>query len=107
MVLRFMRKSKRQFYCLLMLGFVLFSAACAQQPPFTGKAFVQELRSAEQATILLNNEKQIIPLQNLDKAKIASIRFTGAYATAFDSLLNKYTQVQSFNGQTGDRYQVL
>jgi CubicO group peptidase (beta-lactamase class C family) len=98
MVLRFMRKSKRQFYCLLMLGFVLFSAACAQQPPFTGKAFVQELRSAEQATILLNNEKQIIPLQNLDKAKIASIRFTGAYATAFDSLLNKYTQVQSFNG---------
>jgi hypothetical protein len=36
MVLRFMRKNKREGYFLLMLGFVLFNSACAQNPPFTG-----------------------------------------------------------------------
>ena len=81
-----------------MLGFVLFNSACAQNPPFTGRAYVQEERSVEQATVLLNNENKIIPLQGLENTSVASIRFSNAYAIAFDSLLNKYTKVSSFNG---------
>jgi CubicO group peptidase (beta-lactamase class C family) len=98
MVLRFMRRNKRECYFLLILGFVLFNSACAQQPPFTGKAYVQEERSVEQTTVLLNNESKILPIQNLDLTKVASIRFSSPYATEFDSLLNKYTSVKSFNG---------
>jgi CubicO group peptidase (beta-lactamase class C family) len=98
MVLRFMRRNKRKLYFLLLSGFVLFNSACAQNPPFTGKAYVKEQLSVEQATVLLNNEKQLIPLQNLDNNKIASIHFSTVYAAGFDSLLNKYTKVDVFNG---------
>jgi CubicO group peptidase (beta-lactamase class C family) len=98
MVLRFMRKNRRNIYFLLLSGFVLFNSACAQNPPFTGKAYVNEQLLVEQATVLLNNEKQLIPLQNLDNNKIASIHFSGIYSTGFDSLLNKYTKVDAFNG---------
>jgi CubicO group peptidase (beta-lactamase class C family) len=98
MVLRFMRKNKRECYFLLMLGFVLFNSACAQNPPFTGKAYVQEEHSVEQATVLLNNEGKVVPLQGLENTRVASIRFSSAFAIAFDSLLNKYTKITSFNG---------
>jgi CubicO group peptidase (beta-lactamase class C family) len=98
MVLRFMRRNKQYIYLLLLSGFVVFNSACAQNPPFTGKAFVQEQKTVELSTLLLNNEKQVVPLQNLDVAKIASIHFSSVYTAAFDSLLNKYTRVQPFNG---------
>jgi CubicO group peptidase (beta-lactamase class C family) len=98
MVLRFMRKNRRNIYFLLLSGFVLFNSACAQNPPFTGKAYVNEQLLVEQATVLLNNEKQLVPLQNLDNNKIASIHFSGIYSTGFDSLLNKYAKVDAFNG---------
>lgn len=93
-----MRRNSRGLYFILLSGIVLFNSACAQQPPFTGKAYVQEERLVEQATVLLNNENKIIPLQNLGTLKVASIQFSNIYATAFDSLLNKYTKVTSFNG---------
>lgn len=98
MVLRFMKKNSRNFFFFLLSGIVLLNSACAQQPPFTGKAYVQEERSVEQSTVLLNNENKIIPLQGLENAKVASIRFSNPYAVAFDSLLNKYARVASFNG---------
>ncbi|MBD1394007.1 serine hydrolase domain-containing protein [Mucilaginibacter glaciei] len=93
-----MKRNSRNLYLLLLSGIVLFNSACAQQPPFTGKAYVQEERSVEQATVLLNNENKVVPLQSLETTKVASIRFSNLYATAFDSLLNKYTRVPSFNG---------
>lgn len=92
-----MRKNKQNLYLLLLSGFVAFNSACAQNPPI-GKNYVQEAKAAELSTVLLNNDKQTIPLQNLDVAKIASIHFSGAYTAAFDSLLNKYAKVQPFNG---------
>jgi CubicO group peptidase (beta-lactamase class C family) len=98
MVLRFMRKNRRNLFILLLSGFVLFNSACAQNPPFTGKAYVKEQLSVEQATVLLNNEKQVVPIQNLDNNKIASIHFSGIYTVQFDSLLNKYARVDAING---------
>ncbi len=98
MVLRFMRKNSRNLFFILLTGIVLFNSACAQQPPFTGKAYVQEERSVEQTTVLLNNENKIVPLQSLETTRVASIRFGNTYAIAFDSLLNKYTKVTSFTG---------
>ncbi|AMR30457.1 beta-N-acetylglucosaminidase [Mucilaginibacter sp. PAMC 26640] len=98
MVLRFIRINKRNIYFLLLSGFSLFNSACAQNPPFSGSGYVQEEKTVELNTVLLNNEKQVIPLQNLDGANLASIHFANNYAGGFDSLLNKYTKVSSFNG---------
>lgn len=95
---RFMIGNRWQLYSLVLLGFILFNSACAQNPPFTGQAYVNEEKLDEQSTVLLNNAAYLIPLQNLDQLKIASIHFTNQYATNFDSLLNKYTKVTAING---------
>jgi CubicO group peptidase (beta-lactamase class C family) len=46
----------------------------------------------------LNNASYLIPIQNLEEEKIASIHFTNLYAAGFDSLLNKYTKVAIYKG---------
>jgi CubicO group peptidase (beta-lactamase class C family) len=89
---------KQRVQLLFTLIAFLFNSACAQNPP--GLAFVNEEKQVEQATVLLNNDKYLIPLQNLADAKIASVHFSSNYHTAFDSLLSKYTKVQPFNGNT-------
>ena len=50
------------------------------------------------ATVLLNNAQGLVPLQNLDQAKVASVHFGLPYAANCDSLLNKYAKVETFNG---------
>ncbi|MBL4676110.1 MAG: beta-N-acetylglucosaminidase, partial [Mucilaginibacter sp.] len=93
-----MRRNKRGCYLTVLFGLILVHSACAQPQPFTGKAYVKEQQSVEQATVLLNNEKNVIPLRNLDNNKIASIHFSTPYAIGFDSLLNKYAKVDIING---------
>src|ERR1700748_2374456 len=97
---KYMRKNKWRFCVLILSGFVLVHSACAQNPPlnFTGQAYIKEEKSVEQATVLLNNSQGLIPLKALSQLNIASIHFSYPYAAAFDSLLNKYSKIQSFNG---------
>jgi len=83
---------------VLLTGFILFNSACAQNPPFTGQAYVNEEKLVEKSTVLLNNASYLIPLQNLEQLKVASIHFSNVYASNFDSLLNKYTKITSYNG---------
>lgn len=93
-----MIKQKHAELFFTLVAFILFNSACAQNPP--GLPYVNEEKQVAQATVLLNNDKYFIPLKNLADAKIASVHFSSNYYTAFDSLLNKYTQVQPFNGST-------
>lgn len=93
-----MTGTKRVEILLILITLILFNSACAQPPP--GLPFVNEEKQVAQATVLLNNDKYLIPLKNLTDAKIATIHFSSNYYTTFDSLLNKYTKVQPFNGST-------
>jgi CubicO group peptidase (beta-lactamase class C family) len=93
-----MGKSRLRVSTFILTVFVLFNSACAQNPSSMGKAYVKEEKQAEESTVLLNNASYLIPLQNLDQLKIASIHFSSEYATGFDSLLNKYSKVALFNG---------
>lgn len=93
-----MRKNNWQSCTLILSAFILFNSACAQNPPFSGKAYVDEEKLAGQSTVLLNDPSYLIPLQNLDQQKIASVHFSSPYAAGFDSLANKYSKVTSFNG---------
>src|SRR5258706_10844574 len=95
---KYMRKNKWRFCILILSGFVLVHSACAKNPPFTGQAYVNEEKLVEKSTVLLNNAQGVIPLKALSQLSIASIHFSYPYATAFDSLLNKYSKIQSFNG---------
>lgn len=93
-----MRENRWWFYTLALSGFILIHSACAQNPPLTGKAYVDEEKKVEKSTVLLNNQQQLIPLPDLGERKVASIHFTYQYSAGFDSLANKYTTIQSFNG---------
>ncbi|MDN3582265.1 serine hydrolase domain-containing protein [Mucilaginibacter flavus] len=95
-----MIKNKWGRMALVLSGFALFNTACAQVPPLSGQNYVAEERLVQNSTVLLNNAKYMIPLQKLEDLKVASVHFTNQYATAFDSLLNKYTKVQAFEGGT-------
>ncbi len=97
---KFMRKSKLRLSLLAVTAVVLFHSACAQNPPLAGLSYVNEEKLAEQSTVLFNNSTYLVPLQNLDQAKIASVHFSNLYAAGFDSLLNKYEKVTTFNGNT-------
>jgi len=92
-----MRKNKGLSYTLILSGFILINSACAQNPPL-GKAYIDEERLAEQSTVLLNNGSYMVPLQNLEQLKIASVHFSNTYAAGFDSLLTKYDKITVFNG---------
>jgi CubicO group peptidase (beta-lactamase class C family) len=95
-----MINNKRGCFTLFLLAFTLFQSACAQVAPYTGKNYVAEQALVQSSTVLLNNEKYLIPLRNLTDLKVASVRFSNQYAAGFDSLLNKYTKVQTFDGNS-------
>jgi CubicO group peptidase (beta-lactamase class C family) len=93
-----MRKNKWRFCVLVLSGFILVHSACAQNPPLTGQAYINEEKLAEKATVLLNNAQGTIPLKELSQLSIASVHFSYPFTAGFDSLLNKYSKIQSFNG---------
>ncbi|MBB6108273.1 CubicO group peptidase, beta-lactamase class C family [Mucilaginibacter lappiensis] len=96
-----MIKNKWGCIPLVLFGFTFLNTACAQIPPAipAGQAYVNEERLVEHSTVLFNNIKYLLPLQNLDQLKIASVHFSSSYASVFDSLLNKYSKVQAFDGR--------
>ncbi|HEX3383852.1 MAG TPA: hypothetical protein VHS53_01625, partial [Mucilaginibacter sp.] len=65
----------------ILAGFILINSACAQNPPLQGQAYVNEEKQVEKATMLLNNEEDILPFADLSDRKVASIHFTYQYAT--------------------------
>lgn len=91
-----MRKNKWRLFSLL--GLVLSIGACAQTPHQQNLQYVNEELQAQQSTVLFNNHRQLLPLKNLDQVKVASIHFLYPNSAPFDSLLNKYTRVDAFNG---------
>ena len=57
---------------------------------------LMQWKEVESSTVLLNNDNELVPLKDLKTLSIASVNIGSAYASQFDSILNKYTKVQSF-----------
>lgn len=73
-------------------------SACAQTAEhLQNSALVREERKIEKSSVLLNNEKGIIPLKNLETKNIASVNIGSAFSAEFDSISTKYTVIQSFD----------
>jgi CubicO group peptidase (beta-lactamase class C family) len=89
-----MRKNKLHGLLLTLTVLTLFSSACAQT---TDLAYLKEEKLVEKTTVLFNNNNNLIPLRNIGNLKIASIHLANPQARGFDSLINKYAKVQSFD----------
>ncbi|MEJ7557503.1 MAG: serine hydrolase [Pedobacter sp.] len=70
--------------------------ACAQQHKENSE-ILANINAISSNLVLLNNHENILPVKQIEKLNIASVSLNFAYATPFDSLLNKYTKVSSFN----------
>jgi CubicO group peptidase (beta-lactamase class C family) len=93
-----MRKNKWGGFSMVGGMLVLFNFACAQSPHQQNIKFVKDQQQVANSTVLLNNRQSLVPLQNLDQVKVASVHFLYPFAAPFDSLLNKYTRVDAFSG---------
>jgi CubicO group peptidase (beta-lactamase class C family) len=103
MVKKFMRKNRHRIALLLLTIFIGTLNACAQPPQvknLTNQQFLVETKDAAKATVLLNNQYNLVPLKNLEQIKVASIHFNYSYSAAFDSILTKYTAIKLVNGNT-------
>jgi len=70
--------------------------ACAQSHP-QNKQILALSNNISNNTVLLNNQKNIIPITDLDTKNIATVSLGFAHHLIFDSLLNKYTKVTAFS----------
>ncbi|MFC5285091.1 serine hydrolase domain-containing protein [Pedobacter alpinus] len=86
---------KRFIISALFTSVILF--ACGQDH-LEDKNWLNNFKDSEKNTVVLNNADEIIPLKNLEKRSIASIDLGFSHSITFDSLLNKYSQVDPFNG---------
>ena len=81
-------------FCLLVS---LSVSACAQTAEhLKNNALLREERNIEKSSVLLNNEKGLIPLKNLQNLTIASVNIGSEFASEFDSISTKYTVIRSF-----------
>ncbi|MDF2435127.1 MAG: serine-type D-Ala-D-Ala carboxypeptidase, partial [Mucilaginibacter sp.] len=80
-----MIRNRRSSFLLVLLAITLLHSACAQSP---GMEYVKEEQKVAQSIVLLNNDKYLVPLQNIAELKIASVHFSARFANGFDSLLN-------------------
>lgn len=88
----------KSIYILIGMISIWSFQACAQMTEhFNNQAIVKEWQKMEKTTVLFNNEKQLIPLKNLESLNLASINIGSAYASVFDSISNKYASVKSFS----------
>jgi hypothetical protein len=70
--------------------------ACAQKHK-DNIEILASINTLSSNLVLLNNHEDILPIKKLENLNIASVSLSFPYAGAFDSLLNKYTKVSSFN----------
>ncbi|MGB4776314.1 MAG: serine hydrolase, partial [Daejeonella sp.] len=70
--------------------------ACSQDH-LTNQNWLDNTRMAAKSTVVLNNDKETLPLIAIDQLKIASIDMGFNHSFVFDSLLNKYQKTDRFN----------
>lgn len=74
---------------------VIISMSADIDEPVTTK-WLAKSRSLEFSTILFNNEKNLIPLADLEHQKIACVSLGTSYPKEFSSILKKYSEITSF-----------
>ncbi|MBC7614657.1 MAG: serine hydrolase [Pedobacter sp.] len=91
-----MNKNKLTSIIGALLSLIFTLSACAQDHQ-QNENRLKSITSIIKNSILLNNQKNLIPIVGLADKHFAAINLGFDYQIAFDSLLNKYTAVKSID----------
>lgn len=92
-----MNNNKLTSLLTLCLGLIFTFSACAQEHQ-QNENRLKTMNSIAKSSVLLNNQKKLIPITALAKQRFASVALGFEHQTGFDSLLNKYADVKTVNG---------
>jgi CubicO group peptidase (beta-lactamase class C family) len=73
-------------------------SACAQEHK-KNESRLKTINEIAQNAVLLNNQQNFIPLTKLAEQKIASVNLGFTHQVAFDSLLNKYAEINFLDAE--------
>lgn len=79
---------------ILLISVAILMTAFIDDP--INETWLEQAKSVEASTVLLNNAQLTLPLNDLDDRTIASVNIGSAYSSTFDSLLKKYAYITSF-----------
>ncbi len=91
-----MNKSKLSTLIAAFLTLIFTLSACAQDHQ-RNESRLKTINSVAKGAVLLNNQKKLIPIVGLADKRFASVNLGFPDQIAFDSLLNKYADVKSFD----------
>ena len=83
---------------VFMLCNLITSGVFSQQHKLNTR-WIKERRDVEKTTVLLNNERGLIPLKDLTDNRMVSVSFDSKYAPAFDRVLNLHAKVESVDAR--------
>lgn len=86
---------------LLLLSIILsnFTLYSCGQDHIESKNWLTKFKEAGESTVVLNNDKAVIPLKNLEQRNIAVVNLGFNNSATFDSLLNKYSKTTFFEAR--------
>jgi CubicO group peptidase (beta-lactamase class C family) len=84
---------------LLLISHLIIFQACAQVHQ-QNENWLHATQEAIENSVVLNNRNSIIPLGSIANENMVSLNFGFSYASAYDSLLNKYHHVKTINGKS-------
>jgi serine-type D-Ala-D-Ala carboxypeptidase len=93
---KFMKKNSLAGIITICLTIVFMLTACAQEHR-QNENRLKKIEAIVNSTVLLNNQKGLIPITDLAHKKIVSVGLGFSHQIGFDSLLNKYAQVKSLS----------
>ncbi len=93
---KYMRRNKFASIIIASLVLIFTLSACAQDHK-DNENRLKLINSISKNSVLLNNQKNLIPIVGLSEKHFASINLGFKHQAAFDSLLNKYANVQSLS----------
>ncbi len=76
--------------------FLIVAQSCGQ-PHKHSESQLKTIELVQEQATVLNNNSETLPVKNLADSKIISLNFGFSFQNHFDSLLNKYTLVDSMN----------
>ena len=87
---------KRNKIAAIFLSCLFTFSACAQEHK-QNEARLKSMQSIINATVVLNNANEYLPISKLAQKKFVSVNLGYEHQLTFDSLLNKYADVKSIS----------
>ncbi len=94
--------------CWILLVVPLLNLNACAQTHQENQTWLDKVENIEKSVVVLNNQDSFIPIKKLEDLKLATINFGFKEFNVFDSLLNKYKQVEEIPvSSSPNRYGVL